>query len=168
MQRFGGDLSFSQEVHGESFYQDALAKACTNRKNKRENVHVIAVLIPEPNNKKDPHAIRVDVGGMTVGYMPRGYGKPFKEVMRKNKIVDTIECVAEIRGGFTNRDGEVIHHGIWLDLPGDLLNLGAQPSRSAAATTPKKTASKKKGCGCTFMALAIISVIGVGGWMAFA
>jgi hypothetical protein len=31
-----------------------------------------AILVPEPDNKHDPNAIRVEVGGQHVGYVPRG------------------------------------------------------------------------------------------------
>ena len=32
----------------------------------------MATLVPEPDNKHDPNAIRVEVGGQHVGYVPRG------------------------------------------------------------------------------------------------
>lgn len=53
-------------VVGESNYQDALAATVD-----QHGRAVMAQLVAEPSNKYDRRAIRVDVGGRTVGYVPR-------------------------------------------------------------------------------------------------
>jgi hypothetical protein len=53
-------------VVGESNYQDALAAAV-----ERNGRTVMAELVAEPSNKYDRRAIRVDVDGQTVGYVPK-------------------------------------------------------------------------------------------------
>jgi hypothetical protein len=53
-------------VVGESNYQDALAASVDDH-----GRAVIAQLVAEPSNKYDRRAIRVDVGGRTVGYVPK-------------------------------------------------------------------------------------------------
>jgi hypothetical protein len=54
-------------VVGESNYQDALAAAV-----ERNGRTVMAELVAEPSNKYDRRAIRVDVDGQPVGYVPKG------------------------------------------------------------------------------------------------
>lgn len=73
------------KVVGESFRQDNLWAVC-GAKNTGAPVAVecIAELVPEPENPHDPRAIRVDVKGQHVGYLPRGsarlYGKRIREM----------------------------------------------------------------------------------------
>jgi hypothetical protein len=149
MNRLKGDLSFSQEVHGESFYQEALAKAAAQRKG-RKAYQVIAVLIPEPKNPKDAHAVRVEVNGLKVGYLPKGMGAAFKASLRQYKLGDVVECLAQIRGGFQGSD-DFVYYGIWLDLPEQLIG-----------DIPVQTAPVKKGCGCPiFGAIALSVLIGL-------
>ena len=49
-------------VAGVSFRREAIEKIATSTAN----------LVPEPDNKHDPNAVRVEVGGLHVGYVPRG------------------------------------------------------------------------------------------------
>lgn len=56
----------AQHVVGESNYQDALAAAVD-----QYGRAVMVQLVAEPSNKYDRRAIRVDVGGRAVGYVPR-------------------------------------------------------------------------------------------------
>ena len=60
-------------VVGESHYKKALKKALGPSKNGHSRRKAaIAHIVPEPDNKHDKHAVRVDIDGKTVGYMPRG------------------------------------------------------------------------------------------------
>lgn len=137
MNRLKGDLTYRYEVVGESFYQDALSSAAAKRRG-REPVQVVALLVPEPQNPKDRHAVRVEVNGQKVGYLPRGQGQGYVAALRRYQLGDVVECLAEIRGGWQRGD-ELIRYGIWLDLPDEVM---ATP---AAAT---EAAPKKRGCGC--------------------
>ena len=55
-----------------------------------------AELIPEPDNKYDPNAIRVDVGGITIGYVPKEKCAEVLEIMSSGRV-DNISY--EISGG---------------------------------------------------------------------
>ena len=54
-------------VAGVTFRRDQVAEAI-----KRKNPQV--ELVPEPENKYDSNAVRVEIGGLHVGYLPRGKG----------------------------------------------------------------------------------------------
>lgn len=66
----------AQQVVGESNYQEALAAAVD-----RHGRAVMAQLVTEPSNKYDRRAIRVDVDGRTVGYVPREDTEVFHPVL---------------------------------------------------------------------------------------
>lgn len=66
-----GDGKYRLEVVGESNYQKALAKICGGQSEDGANLFVLAELVPEPDNPHDPRAVRVDIRGLTVGYLPR-------------------------------------------------------------------------------------------------
>lgn len=59
------------DVVGESHYQDNLRKICGRPKASGEDRWVKATLVPEPHNPHDSTAVRVDISGRTVGYLPR-------------------------------------------------------------------------------------------------
>lgn len=57
-------------VAGESHHQDALRSIIgTNESEVR--VDVTAHLVPEPENEHDAHAVRIEIEGAKVGYLPR-------------------------------------------------------------------------------------------------
>ena len=94
-------------VAGESHYQDAL-RAITKGEARLETD---AALIPEPDNPYDPNAIRVEIEGEKVGYLPRdlapAYGSLVREPAERGR---TAVCEAMVSG----RDGI---YGVFLKLP---------------------------------------------------
>lgn len=69
---------FFQEVVGESNYFSNIKKVVG--KNGPEVV-VTAELVREPNNRFDNNAVRVDVSGLTVGYIPSEDARDFHELL---------------------------------------------------------------------------------------
>jgi hypothetical protein len=58
-------------VAGESHYQDAL-RAIAGASDEPQVRHATeAALVPEPDNPHDPNAVRVEIDGRYVGYLPR-------------------------------------------------------------------------------------------------
>ena len=94
-------------VAGESHYQDALRELTKGE----TRVGATAALIPEPDNPHDPDAVRVEIEGQKVGYLPRdlapGYGPLVREPAERDR---TAVCEAMISG----RDGV---YGVFLKLP---------------------------------------------------
>ena len=99
----------SVNVAGESHYQDAL-RAITGPGDVRRETE--AHLIPEPENEYDPNAVRVEIGGDKVGYLPRelapAWGPRLAELATRKRVG---ACEATIVGP---ADGTL---GVFLRLP---------------------------------------------------
>ena len=83
------------EVVGESFYQETLARAASHADWGSEGWLVNAQLCAEPDNPHDPNAVRVAVGGETVGYVRRDQAPRFSAALQAQ---GPLECQVEIRG----------------------------------------------------------------------
>lgn len=66
-----GPAEYEVEVVGESHYQPALEHLCGGRSRDSAEKYCKAVLVLEDSNRHDPQAVRVDIDGRTVGYLPR-------------------------------------------------------------------------------------------------
>jgi len=64
-------ILFRCAVKGESSYQDSIRRVAVLGKN--------VDLVPEANNPYDKNAVRIDVDGRTIGYIPREQAKEAKE-----------------------------------------------------------------------------------------
>jgi hypothetical protein len=108
--------AFTVEVVGESHHQGDL-RAIAGRPNKDGHYkRVTATLRPEPNNKADPDAVRVEIGRRHVGYLDRASAKTYQAWLAKHAATGAVaECPAVITGGF-KRDGQVGLYGVVLDL----------------------------------------------------
>jgi hypothetical protein len=110
-------------VVGESHYQPAL-KAAVGRSAARglaDAVPVTAVLVPEPTNRYDRRAVRVDVNGRTVGYLAR------EDAARYQPALLRLEPARGWCPGFVS-SGELGLYGIWLHL--------AAPDRVVPVNSP--------------------------------
>lgn len=58
-------------VVGESNYQPAIREACGWKPGTDTHFECFAELVPEPTNRYDPNAVRVDIDGACVGYLSR-------------------------------------------------------------------------------------------------
>lgn len=108
-------------VVGESHYQPALhqaARGITAGTDFDQHLPVVAMLVPEPDNPHDSHAVRVDIAtneqSSTVGYLSRylapGYQRPLLALRRHGQVGT---CPARITGGGHGRS-----YGIYLHLAG--------------------------------------------------
>ena len=97
-------------VAGESHYQDALHEIAGESEGE-VRLETTAALIPEPTNPHDPNAIRVEIDGKLVGYLPRekavAYGPLVNEPAERGR---TAVCEAMVAG----RGGVL---GVFLKLP---------------------------------------------------
>lgn len=119
------DDVFEVEVVGESRRQDALERIAQGRTESGPvRSRVEAVLVPEPGNRQDQNAIRVEIEGETVGYVGRDDAEDFapilwKLVQRRQRLV----VPATITGGWERRGGaDRGRFGVVLDMldPEDL------------------------------------------------
>lgn len=92
---------------GESHSQDALLQVAGSGEVRHP---CEARLVLEDGNPYDSQAVRVDIGGRTVGYLSRADAKRYRV-----RVIDkglTVSCNAVIIGGGVGRS-----LGAWLDLP---------------------------------------------------
>ena len=88
--RLLGDGSYEYDIVGEASYQVALRGIAGSGEDGAE-FSCEAKLIPEPFNKYDRHAIRVDIDGCRVGYIPRAETGEFHSLLRgRTAIVDAM------------------------------------------------------------------------------
>ena len=113
-------------VVGESHYQAVLKKAVGGRVAGPgfAGVRTTTTLIPEPGNPHDRHAVRVDVAGGTVGYLPRHHAVEYQEPLLAATSRGYVPwCPAQITGGGDR------HYGIYLHLaPSERLLFANDPS----------------------------------------
>ena len=110
-----GDFEF--EVVGESNYQDALKRIAQTRTKDLREEDFVALLIPEDDNKHDKSAVRVDIEGMTVGYMSRDDARKFRRRLAGKKMAGAVtSCDAMIGGGYERGDGTTAFYGVSLDI----------------------------------------------------
>ena len=115
-----GPGTYSLPVVGESHYQKHFQRICGRRKRRGEDKVVQATLVLENSNKFDNNAVRVDINGLTVGYLEREHAIQYRKLLRKAGHPRlTATCDANIRGGWDDGDGDVGSYGVWLDLPMD-------------------------------------------------
>jgi hypothetical protein len=108
----GGDTC---EVVGESKFQRELEAIAGGRTALGANHKCIAVLRPEPTNRHDKNAVQVEVGGYTVGYLPRAIAAGFVEALHEEGFLLAV-CNATIVGGWlATKKQEQGHFGIVLD-----------------------------------------------------
>jgi hypothetical protein len=116
--RLAGPGSFEIEVVGESHYQAALETICGGRTRDSAEKFVDATLVLEDSNAHDKNAVRVDINGQTVGYLPRRTAKSYRSRLRETGHSRlTGVCKAVIRGGWDRGPSKRGNFGVWLDLP---------------------------------------------------
>jgi hypothetical protein len=99
------------EVVGESQYQDALARSYKRHGGDGHDLKVTASLRPESGNANDEAAVRVEIDGATVGYLPREIAPDYRVVLGEQAAT----CSAKIVGGFTKEDGTQAFFGVKLN-----------------------------------------------------
>lgn len=105
------------DIVGESNYQAALYKLAQPHDEKGTDKICKAYLVPEDDNPYDNKAVRVDIEGMTVGYMDRDTARSFRRRLGSKKLTGKITaCQATLKGGHIMRDGSKASYGAALDL----------------------------------------------------
>lgn len=100
----GGTDCADLAVVGESYRQDVLQRIAADRLEAGETVVFKALIVPEPENPYDPHAIMVVADGHgLVGYFPREHAEEYGEVSRLLTQRGAVgECDAWLTGGSGN------------------------------------------------------------------
>lgn len=93
------------ELVGESNYQGALLTLFGPKQQIGIEEECDAVLVAEPTNKYDKNAVRCDIKGRTVGYIPRGATGPVRARMKRSKS-NELDCTATVKGGWKTAKSE--------------------------------------------------------------
>lgn len=130
---FDGDEDL--EIVGEASYQDALWTICGGSLGDRVRHRVVAVLVPEPENRYDPNAISVHVDGHLVGYLDRDtavrYGPGLRSLIEHGGAYVALNGVIVGGGYYDDGPGRL---GVWLEHnPADF---GLASPRSTSRTGP--------------------------------
>ena len=115
------------DVVGESHYQQELQRIA-GPKEPEGKQHVCGVTLRcEPKNEYDINAIRVEVMGLVLGYLPRDPAGRLSPLMQ-SRCRGAIEARGLIVGGWDDGESEG-HYGlrIWIT-PADVLRLGVDPA----------------------------------------
>jgi len=87
-------------VVGESHYQKTLRRFKNYFPWQEEERNIVASLIPEPDNKHDKNAVKVEIGKELVGYLSRQdaltFGQSHTKAIAENK---RIQCNGKLIGG---------------------------------------------------------------------
>ena len=140
--RITGDKSYRLEVAGERNYLANFERIFGKRDDDGIDENVDVLLVLEPNNPYDPNAVRVEIDGLTLGYLTRHSAPAFRAMLRSRYgAVDRAYAAGVVRGGWDRGHGDTGDFGVTLDVP-----LDAQSSQVPAAvpsSTMKPTAATK-------------------------
>jgi hypothetical protein len=103
---------WTTEVHGESHYQPAISRSYKRHGGLGSDLKVSATLVPEPTNQHDPNAVRVEIDGRTVGYLPRAKASEYRSMLGLQEG----QCSAKITGGHERDNGERAFFGVKLNM----------------------------------------------------
>lgn len=108
---------YDTDVVGESHYQENLERVVGGRTEDGAEHECIATLLPEPENKHDRNAVRVEIDGMIVGYLARDDAKEFLRAARKAGMTrEGLPAKALVVGGWDRGKNDRGHFGVRLDL----------------------------------------------------
>lgn len=109
---------FGQEVVGESTYIENLWRLAGHPEGVELSYHSIASLYLEDENPYGSEAVRIDIHGLPVGYLPSAKAKKYRKLMRKRGLgYITLACAARIRGGWIKEEtGIPLNYSVTLDL----------------------------------------------------
>jgi hypothetical protein len=108
--------SFRFNVVGESHYQDVLEGIAGGYRRDSQAFAVSAVMALDPENRFDLNAVRVEIDGQTIGYLPKAEAKRIGSMMQdQNVSAATVE--AQVRGGWRTNQHDEGHFGVRLKLP---------------------------------------------------
>lgn len=114
-----GTGRYDVEVVGESHYQKELRSVAGSGGEESVNFRAYAALTLEDENPHDPNAVRVSIGGLTVGYLSGSDAERFRETFGELAATGggTVACKAKVRGGWNRGGGDRGKYGVVLDFP---------------------------------------------------
>ncbi len=109
-----GNGSFAFDIVGEASYQVALEALAGKKTREGKELHCTAMVSREPENSHDPNAVKVEIGGKTVGYFSWADAKDYSGQLQSIGG-GTCDVAAMIVGGFKSKTKEG-NFGVKLDI----------------------------------------------------
>jgi len=112
-----GRGEFDMAVAGASHYQDNLSRIAGGKTAKKARLEVLATLVLEDDNRYDAKAVRVDIAGLTVGYLSKDDARAHRRRLKKaGRPGEDLTCRALIVGGWYRSKSDQGHFGVRLDI----------------------------------------------------
>lgn len=115
-----GDGAYDFDIVGEASYQNNLINIVGGKTREGHEFECLAVLAREPTNQYDKNAVRVEIEGRTVGYIPRSHTAVVGSLIVRMGRSGRMSVDAIILGGWRRGDRDEGSLGVKLDLPLDL------------------------------------------------
>jgi len=88
-------------VAGTSYRQAQIEKILKEKNINATGIDVTATLVPEDSNKHDKNAVRIEVHGVHIGYVPADLAKNFRGMLARRGLAgNTTSCDARLYGGY--------------------------------------------------------------------
>jgi hypothetical protein len=107
-----------QQVAGEGHYQPALEAVAGGRGPEGTRLrYAVATLVREPDNPYDANAVRVDIRGHKVGYLPRNEASGYQALLQElESRAEQATCRARFKGGWLRGRDDQGSVGVELDI----------------------------------------------------
>jgi hypothetical protein len=113
-----GPGEFLVPIVGESRYLNAFEQLFGERDGSGIDRVVVATLHAEPTNPHDRNAVRVEIAGLTVGYLERESAENLTSSLARSANPNAVLRVrCRVRGGWYRDENDHGHFGAWLDFP---------------------------------------------------
>lgn len=109
-----GDGAFQLRVVGTSYHQDLLEQIAGARTRAGYHRCCGALLVPQPSNRYDRHAVAVIIHDLEVAHLARPDALEFGDVLRASRFAD-VACEAEIVGGWLRSSDDWGYVGVRLN-----------------------------------------------------
>lgn len=99
-------------VAGTSYRQVQIKKILKEKNINATGIDVTATLVPETSNKHDKYAVRIEIHGVHIGYIPADLTQNFRGMLARRGLAgNTTSCDARLYGGYIKDNGESMPYG---------------------------------------------------------
>jgi hypothetical protein len=121
-----GENSYQKNIREIVFYKEMVDRNDLDYK----VTNITATLILENDNKYDMgNAVRVDVDGLTVGYLAKEDARKYRKELNRIGLTDELCTCRASAYGKREDFGRMMKFGIWLSIDLDNLEVGEKPRK---------------------------------------
>jgi len=129
---------FLVPVVGVTFHQETLQIICGNKCEEGVPIYKQAIIIPENDNPDDPNAVRIEIGGESIGHLSRHNATVWRGKMISEKRSGEVMCLAQIvwDRGYIAEGSYGVLLDIDLSLPDSRIEPGSVGKLSVSSEQP--------------------------------